>query len=198
MFLIGLTGGIGSGKTTVSKMFEELGVPVVDADVVSRELTACGGKAVEAVRAAFGGGSVDDQGAMNRAFIRERVFRDENEKKKLESILHPMIQKECLDRLASLKAPYAVVSVPLLVESAFWLQKVDRVLVIDLPEEEQIKRTVKRDSLTEEIVKKIIAKQASRKERLNAADDVIENYSDVSSLRLSVAKLHKNIMQTLC
>lgn len=198
MKIIGLTGGIGSGKTTASKMFEELGVPVVDADVVSREVTAAGGKAIDAIRASFGAEALDEKGAMNRPFIRELIFKDAQAKKKLESILHPVIQKECLERLASLNAPYAVVSVPLLVESRFWLKKVDRLVVIDLPEAEQIKRTVKRDGLSEEMVKSIIAKQASRKERLVAADDVIENYSDVSSLRLSVAKLHKNIMQTLC
>ena len=190
MKVIGLTGGIGSGKTTVSDLFEELGIEVVDADVVSRQLTAVNGGAMPDIVKHFGPEAASPDISMNRKFIRELVFSDPAAKTALENILHPLIRKECQRQLDASQSPYTILSVPLLIESPFWRSSIDRLLVVEAPEALRIERVVQRSHLTPEAVKKIISTQATTAQRLDAADDVIENVSTCEMLKASVLKLH--------
>ena len=190
MKIIGLTGGIGSGKTTVSDVFQELGIEVVDADVVSRELTAVNGRAIPEIIQKFGPAAVSPDGSMNRSFVRELVFSDPAAKTVLENILHPLIRKECQRRLEASQSPYTILSVPLLIESPFWRSSVDRLLVVEAPEVLRMKRVIQRSHLTPEVVTKIISAQATTAQRLDAADDVIENMGTFEMLKSSVLKLH--------
>lgn len=190
MKVIGLTGGIGSGKTTVSDLFGKLGIEVVDADVVSRLLTAVNGAAMPEIIRHFGSEAASPEGSMNRKFIRELVFSDPAAKTALENILHPLIRKECQRQLTASKSPYTILSVPLLIESPFWHSSIDRLLVVDAPETLRIERVVQRSRLTPEAVKKIISTQATTDQRLDAADDVIENAGTFEMLKASVLKLH--------
>ena len=168
MKVIGLTGGIGSGKTTVSDLFGELGIDVVDADVVSRQLTAVNGGAMPEIIKQFGPEAASPDSSMNRRFIRELVFSDPEAKTVLENILHPLIRKECQRQLDASQSPYTILSVPLLIESPFWRSSINR----------------------PEGVKKIISTQATTAQRLDAADDVIENIGTREMLKASVLKLH--------
>lgn len=190
MKVIGLTGGIGSGKTTVSDLFGELDIDVVDADVVSRQLTAVNGGAMPEIIKQFGPESASLDGSMNRKFIRELVFSDPEAKAVLENILHPLIRKECQRQLESSRSPYTILSVPLLIESPFWRSSIDRLIVVEAPEALRIERVVQRSHLTPEAVKKIISSQATTAQRLDAADDVIENVGTREMLKASVLKLH--------
>lgn len=190
MKVIGLTGGIGSGKTTVSDLFGKLGIEVVDADVVSRLLTAVNGGAMPEIIRHFGSEAASPEGSMNRKFIRELVFSDPAAKTALENILHPLIRKECQRQLAASKSPYTILSVPLLIESPFWRSSIDRLLVVDAPEALRIERVAQRSRLTPEAVKKIISTQATTDQRLDAADDVIENAGTFEMLKASVLKLN--------
>ena len=190
MKVIGLTGGIGSGKTTVSDLFEELGIEVVDADVVSRQLTAVNGGAMPDIVKHFGPEAASPDSSMNRKFIRELVFSDPAAKTALENILHPLIRKECQRQLDASQSPYTILSVPLLIESPFWRSSIDRLLVVEAPEALRIERVVQRSHLTPEAVKKIISTQATTAPRLDAADDVIENVGTCEMLKASVLKLH--------
>lgn len=190
MKVIGLTGGIGSGKTTVSDLFGELGVDVVDADVVSRQLTGADGGAMPEIIKHFGPEAASPGGSMNRKFIRELVFSDPAAKTALENILHPLIRKECQRQLDASRSPYTILSVPLLIESPFWRSSIDRLLVVEAPEELRIERVVQRSNLRPEAVKKIISTQATTDQRLDAADDVIENVGTFVMLKTSVLKLH--------
>lgn len=190
MKVIGLTGGIGSGKTTVSDLFEELGIEVVDADVVSRQLTAVNGGAMPDIVKHFGPEAASPDSSMNRKFIRELVFSDPAAKTALENILHPLIRKECQRQLDASQSPYTILSVPLLIESPFWSSSIDRLLVVEAPEALRIERVVQRSHLTPEAVKKIISTQATTAQRLDAADDVIENVATCEMLKASVLKLH--------
>lgn len=190
MKVIGLTGGIGSGKTTVSDLFEELGIEVVDADVVSRQLTAVNGGAMPDIVKHFGPEAASPDSSMNRKFIRELVFSDPAAKTALENILHPLIRKECQRQLDASQSPYTILSVPLLIESPFWRSSIDRLLVVEAPEALRIERVVQRSHLTPEAVKKIISTQATTAQRLDAADDVIENVGTCEMLKAPVLKLH--------
>lgn len=190
MKVIGLTGGIGSGKTTVSDLFEELGIEVVDADVVSRQLTAVNGGAMPDIVKHFGPEAASPDSSMNRKFIRELVFSDPSAKTALENILHALIRRECQRQLDASKSPYTILSVPLLIESPFWRSSIDRLLVVEAPEALRIERVVRRSNLTSEAVKKIISTQATTAQRLNAADDVMENVGTREMLKSSVLKLH--------
>ncbi|MEY8407651.1 dephospho-CoA kinase [Parasutterella excrementihominis] len=190
MKVIGLTGGIGSGKTTVSDLFEELGIEVVDADVVSRQLTAVNGGAMPEIIKHFGAEGASPDGSMNRKFIRELVFSNPVAKTVLENILHPLIRKECQHQLDASRSPYTILSVPLLIESPFWRSSIDRLLVVEAPEALRIERVVQRSNLLSEAVKKIISTQATTAQRLDAADDVIENVGTFEMLKGSVLKLH--------
>lgn len=189
-FVVGLTGGIGSGKSAAADEFARLGAAVVDTDVIARELTAPGGAAMPQVRALFGDAFVAPSGGMDREAMRRRVFSDPGARRALEGLLHPMIRAESERRIAAARAPYVVHVVPLLVESPDYRSRVDRVLVVDAPEELQVRRVGARSGLAAEEVRGIIASQASRQARLAAADDIIDNAGDLAALRAQVAALH--------
>ncbi|QCW84692.1 dephospho-CoA kinase [Methylotuvimicrobium buryatense] len=189
MLKIGLTGGIGSGKTTIADLFAELNVPVIDADAIAREVVAFGSQALEQIRHAFGEQVIAADGSLDRSAMRELIFADAEQKRKLEAIVHPMVRQSILTRVESLDASYCIICVPLLVESGM-LNLVDRVLVVDCPVETQIERVTKRDRLDEKIVRAIIASQATREQRKALANDLIDNASSDSMLAEQVKKLH--------
>lgn len=189
MLKIGLTGGIGSGKTSVSDIFAGLGVPVIDTDVVARQLTARGGAALPGILAAWGGEVLRPDGELDRDALRRRIFADPAERRQLESILHPLIRRQVVAALAELDAPYVVVVIPLLVETGGYRELLDRVLVVDCPESLQLERVGARSGLRAEEVSAIIAAQTDRASRIAAADDVIANDADKRSLRDQVLSL---------
>ncbi|MBK1681581.1 dephospho-CoA kinase [Rhodocyclus tenuis] len=195
-FVVGLTGGIGSGKSAVTRCFADLGVPQVDTDVIAHALTAAGGTAMPAICAAFGDAVVQADGALDRAAMRRIVFADRGARARLESILHPRIRSESSARVAALgEVPYLLLVVPLLVESGGWRSRVDRVLVVDCAEETQIARVIARSALSADEVRAIIAAQASRARRLAAADDVLHNDGDLAEIAPRVATLHRRYLE---
>jgi dephospho-CoA kinase len=194
-FVVGLTGGIGSGKSAAAAEFERLGADVVDTDAIAHELTARGGRALPEIERIFGAALIGDGGALDRAKMRSLVFADPAAKKALEALLHPMIRDESRRRIAASRGPYVVHVVPLLVESADYRSRVDRVLVVDAPEELQVERVRARSGLSEADVRAIIAAQAARAQRLAAADDVIENRGTIDALRQQVAALHRRYLE---
>ncbi len=193
-YLVGLTGGIGSGKSTVADMFAALGVRVIDTDLISRQLTQAGGAAVPAIREAFGPDFVDANGAMDRHKMRELVFRSTFEKQRLEGILHPLIfeqtQREATSRT---KAPYTLIVVPLLFESGRYAGWLHRIVIVDCPEDIQIARTMQRSNLDEAAVRAIMAHQLDRSERLRLASDVIRNEGSLGDLQNQVEALHRRL-----
>lgn len=193
--VVGLTGGIGSGKSAAAEEFARLGAAVVDTDAIAHELTGRNGLALQQIREIFGEKAIGPDGAMDRQRMRERVFADPAAKKALEGVLHPMIRVESDRRIAAAAGPYVVHVVPLLVESGGYRDRVDRVLVVDCPPAQQIARVRARSGLSEAEVRSILRTQASREERLAAADDVIDNSGDVDALRKQVAALHEKYMQ---
>ena len=195
MFTVGLTGGIGSGKSTVAECFAVHGVPVIDTDVIARELTAQDGTVLEAIRAAFGPGVIQADGSLDRAALRRRVFSDDAARRQLESILHPRIRTVVAQRLATLAAPYALVVIPLLVETGGYRDVLNRVLVVDCPEEIQIARVMARSGLARHEVEAILAAQAGRAARLAVADDVILNTATPAVLQTEVAALHQRYLE---
>jgi len=188
-FVVGLTGGIGCGKSAAAHEFARLGAAVVDTDVIARELTAAGGAAAAHVKAMFGDAFMRPDGAMDREAMRKRVFSAPAAKRALESLLHPMIREESQRRIASAPGPYVVHVVPLLIESPDYRRRVDRVLVVDCPEAVQVERVRGRSGLAEAEVRSIIVQQAARAARLAAADDVIDNGGSLEALRRQVAAL---------
>jgi dephospho-CoA kinase len=193
--VIGLTGGIGSGKSAAAEEFARLGATVVDADAISHELTAAGGAAMPEIEKVFGRGVLAPDGALDRKRMRERVFANSAERRTLEGILHPLIRDESRRRIAAAPGPYVVHVVPLLVESGEFGRRVDRVLVVDVPEAVQVAR-VRERGLGDEQVRRIIASQAPRAERLAAAHDVIENSGSLEALRDQVRALHEKYLQS--
>ncbi|MDO9215399.1 MAG: dephospho-CoA kinase [Methylococcales bacterium] len=189
MLKIGLTGGIGCGKSTVTTLFKQLNVPVLDADEIARQVVAVGQPALLLIQQTFGSDSVNADGSLNRDFIRELVFTDPEQKKKLEAIIHPLVYQTIQADLALLNAPYCILSIPLLFE-VNRADFVDRVLVIDCPVATQIERVQKRDNLSTERVQSIIDSQVSRAFRLVHADDVIDNTQSNAELAQQVEKLH--------
>lgn len=194
-FVVGLTGGIGSGKSAAAAEFERLGASVIDTDAIAHELTAAGGAALDEIRKVFGPDVLAASGALDRDKMRTRVFADPAAKKALEALLHPMIREESRRRIARARGPYVIHVVPLLVESPDYRSRVDRVLVIDAPEELQVERVRSRSGLSEAQVRAIVAAQATRAERLAAADDVIENRGTIEALREQVAALHRKYLE---
>ncbi len=192
MLIIGLTGGIGSGKSTVARHFETLGVPVIDADDIGRQLVEPGQPALDAIVKHFGSDILDDSGQLDRARLRERVFTHPEQRRELEAILHPRIRAEVQRRIANLSpvCGYCLVSVPLLIESG-WQDLVQRVLVVDAPRELQIRRTTTRDGITRQQAETIIASQIERDARLQTADDVIHNDDGLVALQEQVEALHR-------
>jgi dephospho-CoA kinase len=194
MFTVGLTGGIGSGKSTVADCFAALGVPVIDTDVIARDLTAPGGAALAAIRAAFGATVMQADGTLDRAALRRRVFADSAARHQLEAILHPRIRQGVAQKLATLTAPYALIVIPLLVETGDYRDVLNRVLVVDCPEAVQIARVMARSGLVHGEIKAILAAQAGRAERLAVADDIIVNTVSLGALRAEVAALHQRYL----
>ena len=193
--VVGLTGGIGSGKSAAAAEFGRLGATVVDTDAIAHELTLAGGAAMAQVRRLFGDDFVDASGALDRAKMRTLAFRDPAAKKKLEQLLHPMIRAESERRIAAASGPYVVHVVPLLVESPGYRQRVTRVLVVDCPEDVQVERVRQRSRLSEEEIRRIVASQAKREERLAAADDVIDNSASLDALHKQVRELHSRYLE---
>jgi len=191
MFTVGLTGGIGSGKSTVADLFAAHGVPVIDTDVIARELTVTEGTALDAICAAFGESVMQADGTLDRAALRRQVFADASARRQLEAILHPRIRHSVECTLASLTAPYVLIVIPLLVETGGYRDVLDRVLLVDCPEDLQIARVMARSGLDSDEVNTILAAQASRAERLSAADDIIDNTASPASLDAQVATLHQ-------
>jgi dephospho-CoA kinase len=194
-FCVGLTGGIGCGKSRAADLFAELGVTVVDTDLISRELTGIGGGAVPAIEQAFGSEYVQADGAMNRAAMRNLVFGDPRAKARLEAILHPMIRASARSLVDQAKTPYAILVVPLLIETGAYREVVDRVAVVDCDESRQIERVKARSGLSEDEVKAVMATQIDRKQRLEHADDVLNNDSDLNALRSQVERLHERYLK---
>ena len=193
--VIGLTGGIGSGKSAAADEFARLGATVVDTDAISHELTAAGGAAMPEIEKVFGRGVIAADGALDRKRMRDRVFSSPAERRTLEGILHPLIREESRRRIAGAPGPYVVHVVPLLVESGEYGRRVDRILVVDVPEAVQVER-VRERGLAEEQVRRIIASQAPRPERLAAAHDVIDNTGSLDALRMQVRALHQKYLQS--
>ena len=197
-FVVGLTGGIGSGKSAAADEFARLGATIVYTDVISRELTEKGGAAVTEIEKRFGKNFVSG-GAMDRKRMRDHVFADPAAKRALEQLLHPMIREESARRIAAAESeksgPYVVHVVPLLIESPDYRRRVDRVLVIDCPEEIQVQRVRARSGLGEDEVRAIMRGQVSRAERLARADDVIDNGGTRDALRKQVGALHQKYLQ---
>lgn len=176
---LGLTGGIGSGKSTVGARLQALGAELIDADAISRQSTAAGGAAIEAIRAAFGDGFIDGEGALDRAAMRERVFQDATARQRLEAIVHPIVAEGMAARVRDSRAPCIVFDVPLLVESPRWRVQLDRVLVVDCSEATQVRRVRARSGWDDATIHAVMAQQASRARRLSAADIVLFNDEDV-------------------
>ena len=196
--LIGLTGGIGSGKTAVSDQLAKLGAGIVDTDLIAHLITASKGIAIPLIEKQFGAEFIDPDGALNRSKMRSLVFENPEARKALEAITHPLIREETNKqamRLAKEGVPYLVFVVPLLIESGTWLGLIDYLVVVDCPEETQIKRVMHRSNLTQNEVERILTAQASRQERLSHADMVIENQGSLVDLETGVQSLHQKILQ---
>ena len=193
MLVVTLTGGIGSGKSTVARIFAELGAPVIDADLVAREVVEPGSPALTEIESAFGPGVLDGEGNLRRDRLREQVFSDPAARRRLEAIMHPRIREIMVRRLSGLNAPYAILVIPLLLETD-QTDLGDRTLVVDLPESLQIERVKRRDHLEDARIKTILEAQCDRSARLNAADDVIDNQGDPEKLREQVEKLHQRYL----
>ena len=197
MYIIGMTGGIGSGKTEATKLFTELGVPIVDADIISHELTARGQVTLKEIAQAFGQDILNDDGDLNRTALRKKVFANSEARKSLEDILHPAIFNKALEALKkNASAPYQILAIPLLFESDRYLEIISRSLVIDSPIEMQITRASKRDGLLEADIQKIIGVQMSRTKRNSLADDLILNDGSIEELRQKIKQLHEKYINT--
>jgi dephospho-CoA kinase len=190
-FTVGLTGGIGSGKTAVSARLAKLGATVVDTDEISRALTAAGGAAMERVREAFGGRYVAPDGSLDRAAMRTLAFEDAAARAKLEAILHPAIRSEADRALGAATGPYALLVVPLLLETGGYAGRVDRILVVDCPEALQVARASERSRIAAEDVRRIMRAQWPRWRRLQLADDVVWNGGGLAALDTQCAALHE-------
>lgn len=194
-FVVGLTGGIGSGKSTVADLFVGAGAGLVDTDAIAHELTAPDGAAMPAIAAAFGAAVLTPTGALDRAAMRQRVFADAGARQQLEAILHPMIRQLSDARCLAATTPYVVLAVPLLVESGTYRARCDRVVVVDCPESLQIERVMARNGLAADQVRAIMAAQATRADRLAAADDVVLNDGGLTKLYEQVERLHLNYLR---
>ena len=194
MYVVAITGGIGSGKTTVANQFAALGIEVVDADLIAREVVEPGTPALAAIASHFGPGILDEQGRLDRRALRERIFSDPAAKFWLNALLHPIIRSEMLRQCAAVSSPYCLLVVPLLVENRL-TELADRVLVIDVDEATQIERTCHRDGVSREQAQAILASQASRSERLAMADDVLDNQSGTTeTIRARILALHETYL----
>ena len=202
MFVVALTGGIGSGKSAAAKIFAELGIPVTDVDVISHELTAANQTLVNDIKANFGSDYITPEGALDRAAMRKLVFTDEVARAKLNTLLHPAIYDEALLQLQANQdhliksAPYQILVVPLLFDSPRYLPHINRILVIDCDESTQIERVKQRSNLPESEIINIIKAQTSRKKQLSLANEVIENNGSIEKLREKILELHQKYINT--
>ena len=192
-YTVALTGGIGSGKSTVADAFSHLGVNVIDADVIARQVVEPGTSALQAIAARFGQQMINDDGTLNRRSLRERIFAHSDDKTWLNALLHPLIQQETRRQIQAASSPYVLWVVPLLVENNL-VANADRVLVVDVAKETQIARTILRDRVSREHAERILAAQATREQRLAAADDVIENMGPPDAIASDVARLHEKYL----
>lgn len=191
MLRVGLTGGIGCGKSTVAEIFQQHGALIIDTDEISRQLTQANGKAISAIQTQFGEEFIAQDGVLNRSKMRSLIFSDETAKRKLENLLHPLIFQQVQQQLEQPQsAPYALIVVPLLLEKASFLSLVQRVLVVDCAEHSQVERVMRRSQLNEEEVRAIMAQQLTREMRLRGANDIINNDTDLVSLAKQVDSLH--------
>ena len=193
-FCVGLTGGIASGKSSAAKCFEELGAAVVDTDAIAHELTRPGTPAMAKIAHAFGPAFVAPDGSLERAKMRQLVFSDPQARARLEAILHPLIREQAQARIAATQQPYVIVVVPLLLETGAYRDLVQRVLVVDCSEEQQVERAMRRNRLEEAQVRAILAAQLPRTERLKRADDVIDNNGGVEAMRRQVEAMHAKFL----
>lgn len=191
--IVGLTGGIGSGKSEVSRRFERLGITVVDADLVARQVVEPGQPALAQIAAHFGTDILNSDKSLNRALLRQRIFSNPSEKSWLENLLHPIIRTETLSQLAQSKSPYSILSSPLLLETSQH-ELVDRILVVDADENTQISRATQRDNNSAEQIEKIMATQLNRSQRRAQADDIIDNQGDIAELDKQVQQLHQRYL----
>ena len=194
MFRIGLTGGIGSGKSTVTDMFAELGVPVIDMDLLARDIVRPGQAALAEIKTVFGPDICNEQGELDRKRLRQIIFADAQKRKQLEAITHPRIRQRVEEIIAGLATPYCIIVIPLLFETGR-RDNLDRILVVDCTPDEQIRRTMQRDHIDADYVKRIIASQVDRQERLNGADDVITNSGELDELSTQVQQLHRKYLE---
>lgn len=192
-YTVALTGGIGSGKSTVADAFSHLGVNVIDADIIARQVVEPGTPALLAIAARFGQQMINDDGTLNRRSLRERIFAHAEDKTWLNALLHPLIQQETRRQMQAASSPYVLWVVPLLVENNL-VANADRVLVVDVAKETQIARTILRDRVSREHAERILAAQATREQRLAAADDVIENMGPPDAIASDVARLHEKYL----
>lgn len=193
-FIVGLTGGIGSGKSAATDHFQRLGADIVDTDVIARTLTQAGGGAMTAIRTQFGAQALSADGALDRHRMRALAFQDPAARRRLEAILHPLIQQESERQSLAATAAYVVLAVPLLVESGRYRERCQRICVVDCPEQLQIDRVRQRNGLDEAAVRAILAAQASRAQRLAVADDIIDNSGDLDNLYQQVETLHERYL----
>jgi dephospho-CoA kinase len=194
MFVIGLTGGIGSGKSTVAELFAERGIEIVDADLIAREVVLPGTAALGQIASHFGSSILAASGELDRAALRKRVFADTSARLWLEGLLHPLIHDRIVQRIDACQSPYCILASPLLLETSQH-QLVNRVLVVDVDETSQLQRTLQRDGSDEATIRGIIAAQMARQDRLRQADDVLDNSGDRSKLDTSVDKLHTRYLE---
>jgi dephospho-CoA kinase len=192
--VVAVTGGIGSGKTVVAEAFAGLGVEVIDTDQLAHQLTAPGEPALREIARQFGAEVLSSAGGLDRAQLRKKVFADPDARRRLEALLHPLIRQGVDRLLKQARGPYVILVVPLLVETGGYSDVVDRVLVVDCPEETQIARAMRRSGLSRDEVEAILRAQATREQRLAGADDVLSNAGDLDNLRRGVERLHREYL----
>ena len=193
-FVVGLTGGIGSGKSAATALFQKHNIDIIDADEVARDVVAIGSEGLAKIAEHFGNDVLLENGSLNRAALRERVFHNDGEKHWLNGLLHPLIRNQMMTLIAESKSPYCILSVPLLVENNLTVM-CNKVVVVDCPEEMQLARAVQRDGSTEQIIKNIMASQATREIRLAAADYVLDNSASLAHLAAQVETLHSALLE---